>query len=84
MKNLTEVPIRSFSKIELPYVMQIEIRVPKNKISKTQIPKKYLTLKYITLIYLKGVRMPFFGLYRWREYGSSNARCHTYVLLVFL
>jgi hypothetical protein len=35
-KNLTKVPIRSFPKIEVPSVMQIEAKGLKNKVVKIQ------------------------------------------------
>jgi hypothetical protein len=47
MENLTEVLIRSFFKIEVSSMRQIEIQELKNKIFKTQRPEAYLTL-YIT------------------------------------
>jgi hypothetical protein len=44
-ENLTEVPIRSFPKIEVPSVMQFETQRLKNKVVKTQGLKKCLILK---------------------------------------
>jgi hypothetical protein len=46
-ENLTEVLIRSFSKIEVSSMMWIETQVLKNKVFKTEGPKVYLTLKII-------------------------------------
>jgi hypothetical protein len=43
-KNLTEVPIQYFLKIEVLSMIRIETQVPKNKIFKTQVPKRYLTI----------------------------------------
>jgi hypothetical protein len=50
MKNLTEIPIRYFHKIEVPSVMQIETQGLKNKVVKTQKSYEDLTLKYKTLL----------------------------------
>jgi uncharacterized protein YktA (UPF0223 family) len=47
MENLIEVPIQFFSKIEVPYVTQIETQELKNKVMKTQRPYEYLTLQFI-------------------------------------
>jgi hypothetical protein len=45
-ENLTEVLIWSFSKIEVPSVMQIETQELKIEVVKTQGPKRYLTLNF--------------------------------------
>jgi len=45
-ENLTEVLIWSFSKIEVPSVMQIETQGLKNKVVKNQGPKSCLTLNF--------------------------------------
>jgi hypothetical protein len=50
-ENLTEVLIWYFPKTEIPFVMQIETQVLKNKVFKTQWPKTYLALWFITFFY---------------------------------
>jgi hypothetical protein len=45
-ENLTDVLICSFSKIEVPYVMQIETQGLENKVVKTYGPKMFLTLNF--------------------------------------
>jgi hypothetical protein len=42
-----EVLNPSFLKTQVPYVMQIETEVPKNKVFKSQVLKMYLTQKYV-------------------------------------
>jgi hypothetical protein len=49
MKSLNKVQIWSFSKTEVPSVMQIETLVLKNKVSKTQGPEIYFTLIIIMM-----------------------------------
>jgi hypothetical protein len=46
-KNLTDVLIWYFSKIEVPSVMRIETQRLKNKVIKTQRPKRCLILYVI-------------------------------------
>jgi hypothetical protein len=48
-ENLIDVLIRSFSKIEVPFVMRIEIQGLKNNVFKTQEPEVYLTLEFIVI-----------------------------------
>jgi hypothetical protein len=52
MKNLTEVPIRSFPKIEVPSVIQFEAQGLKNKVVKTQGLKMCLTLFLIKNLFV--------------------------------
>jgi hypothetical protein len=44
MEKLIEVPIQSFSKTQVPSVIQIELQEAKNKNFKPQVPMPYLTI----------------------------------------
>jgi hypothetical protein len=47
MEKLTQVPIRSFPKTQVPSVIQIEAHGAKNKNFKPQVLKRGLTFNYI-------------------------------------